>query len=135
MGKKIRTAKGDVVDFDLLKIKQQISTNPTPTDVKQRQQFVDKKLRRRYRKTQRKAENLTVDVNKNISDASYDEENVKREDSVNNTSTEVNETSTTTSNNTKSSPTKQTTKKKTTRQKARPPKSKSEENNEDQSNS
>lgn len=51
MGKKVRSAKGALVDFDLLKIKEQMSTAPTPTDVRARQDFIDRRQRRRIRKT------------------------------------------------------------------------------------
>lgn len=51
MGRKVRTARGEVVDFDLLRIKEQISSTPPPIDVKQRQDFVEKRLRRRLKKT------------------------------------------------------------------------------------
>lgn len=50
MGKKIRSAKGEMVDFDLLKIKEQIATTPPPQDVKARQDFIEKRLRRRLKK-------------------------------------------------------------------------------------
>lgn len=48
-GKKVRSAKGLLVDFDLLKIKEQIASNPAPMDVKARQDHIDKRLRRRIR--------------------------------------------------------------------------------------
>lgn len=48
MPKQVRTAKGKVIDFDLLRIKQQmVKNNPTPPAVKARQDFVDKRLRRK----------------------------------------------------------------------------------------
>lgn len=50
MGKKIRSARGETVDFDLLKIKEQIASAPAPTDVRARQDFIDKRLRRRLKK-------------------------------------------------------------------------------------
>ena len=42
--------RGEIVDIDLLKIKQQMASAPKPMDVKEREQFVDKKIRRRVRK-------------------------------------------------------------------------------------
>lgn len=50
MGKKVRSAKGVYVDFDLLKIKHQIAATPSSGEVKARQNFIEKKLRRRVRK-------------------------------------------------------------------------------------
>lgn len=50
MGKKVRSARGEMVDFDLLKIKQQIAAGQAPTTVKNRQEFIDSKIRRRVKK-------------------------------------------------------------------------------------
>ena len=50
MGKKIRSAKGEIVDFDLLKVKEQIAAAPAPQDVKMRQDFIEKRMRRRLKK-------------------------------------------------------------------------------------
>lgn len=50
MGKKVRSARGELVDFDLLKIKEQMASAPTPTDVRARQNFIEKRLRRRLKK-------------------------------------------------------------------------------------
>jgi hypothetical protein len=49
MGKKVRSARGELVDFDLLKIKEQIAAAPPPTDVRARQDFIDRRLRRRMK--------------------------------------------------------------------------------------
>jgi len=50
MGKQVKSARGEIVDFDLIKIKEQIASAPPPVDVKQRQDFVEKRLRRRIKK-------------------------------------------------------------------------------------
>lgn len=50
MGKKVRSARGELVDFDLLKIKEQMASAPTPTDVRARQDFIEQRLRRRLKK-------------------------------------------------------------------------------------
>lgn len=50
MGKKVRSARGEMVDLDLLKIREQISSNPIPLDVQARQDFVEKRQRRRLKK-------------------------------------------------------------------------------------
>lgn len=47
MTKKVRSAKGQTVDFDLLKIKQQMASNPAPVNVSDREKFIDRKLRKR----------------------------------------------------------------------------------------
>ena len=51
MGKRVKSARGQIVDFDLLKIKEQIAAAPPPVDVQQRQDFVERRLRRRAKKT------------------------------------------------------------------------------------
>lgn len=43
MSKKARSARGDVVDFDLLAIRQQLATVPIPVGVDQRRKFIDEK--------------------------------------------------------------------------------------------
>jgi hypothetical protein len=43
MAKKARSARGDVVDFDLLAIKQQLATKVVPVSVDQRRKFIDEK--------------------------------------------------------------------------------------------
>ena len=50
MGKKIRSARGDLVDFDLLKIKEQMATSVPPQVVRARQDFIERRLRRRLKK-------------------------------------------------------------------------------------
>ena len=50
MAKKVRSARGVIVDFDLLKVKQQIAESPT-IDVSARENFVEKRLRRRTKRT------------------------------------------------------------------------------------
>lgn len=49
MGKKVRSARGIEVDFDLLKIKQQIAEAPN-VNVTPRTEFVEKRLRRRTKR-------------------------------------------------------------------------------------
>jgi hypothetical protein len=43
MSKQARSARGDLVDFDLLAIKQQLATKPVPVSVNQRRKFIDEK--------------------------------------------------------------------------------------------
>jgi hypothetical protein len=43
MSRKVRSARGEVVDFDMLAIKQQLASIPAPVGVSQRRKFVDDK--------------------------------------------------------------------------------------------
>ncbi len=62
MGKKVRSAKGELIDFDYLKIKEQLATAPTPIEVKERQDFIENRLKRRLKKKLPIIEKLAVDV-------------------------------------------------------------------------
>lgn len=55
MGKKVKSARGELVDFDLLKIKRQMASSPPTAEVKARENFIDKRLRRRVKKNYPKA--------------------------------------------------------------------------------
>ena len=46
---KAKSARGSMVDFDLMKIKRDISAAPPPMDVRQRQDFIEQRLRRKRR--------------------------------------------------------------------------------------
>ena len=50
MGKQVRSAKGAMVDFDLMAIKEQMASAPAPLDVRKRQDFIDRRMRRRLKK-------------------------------------------------------------------------------------
>lgn len=54
MGRKVRSMRGEMIDFDLIQIKEQMSTIPEPIDVRARQDFIDRKLRRRLKKAKTK---------------------------------------------------------------------------------
>lgn len=43
MSKKARSARGDVVDFDLIAISQALASAPAPVNVKARREFIDEK--------------------------------------------------------------------------------------------
>ncbi|MFY0658082.1 MAG: hypothetical protein JXR12_15195 [Neptunomonas phycophila] len=51
---KVRSARGVAVNFDELKIKQQLVETPTPLEVKARQDFVDQRLKRRAKRQAQK---------------------------------------------------------------------------------
>lgn len=50
MSRKVRTARGSTLDFDLLKIKQQMATAPQSLHVRKRKDFIEQRLRRRVKK-------------------------------------------------------------------------------------
>ena len=58
MPKKVRSARGEIVDFDLMKVKQQIEAAPEPSTVQARQDFIDQKMRRRLKKVKRKLDSV-----------------------------------------------------------------------------
>jgi predicted solute-binding protein len=43
MSKRARSARGEIIDFDLLAIKQQLAVTPVPVGVDQRRKFIDEK--------------------------------------------------------------------------------------------
>lgn len=66
MGKKIRTARGEEIDFDMMKLKNSMVQTPVKTDVAARKDFIDRKLRRRVKKAAVPAPAIpqeTVEVN------------------------------------------------------------------------
>ena len=71
--KKTRSAKGLMVDFDLLEIKSQIASAPKTLNVEKREQFIDKKLRRRLKKIKKKVETTEINIDANIPDSSEGE--------------------------------------------------------------
>ena len=57
----VKSARGVSVDFDLLKIKEQIANAPKPTVVQAREDFIDRKFSRRVKKLNRQvAETVTA---------------------------------------------------------------------------
>lgn len=49
MPKKVRSARGVILDFDLFLIKKEIAARPKTMEVKAREDFIERKLRRRQR--------------------------------------------------------------------------------------
>lgn len=43
MAKRSRSARGEMVDFDLLSIKQHLATTPVPVSVQNRRKFIDER--------------------------------------------------------------------------------------------
>lgn len=58
--KGVKSARGETVDFDLMKIKAQIATAPKPVTVKTREDFIDQKFKRRLARQTRE---VTAEVN------------------------------------------------------------------------
>ena len=78
MPKKVRTAKGKVIDFDLLRIKEQMINGPKPASVQERRDFIDQKMRRRVKKVkdqiaEAKKNGKPVDVNSTLDVKSTDQ--------------------------------------------------------------
>lgn len=63
---RVKSAKGRVIDFDLLKIKRQMAGKPVTIDVKARQNFIDQKARRRLRKITKQATAATIKVDSEV---------------------------------------------------------------------
>ena len=72
MGKKVRSAKGDLVDFDFLKIKEQLASAPTPMEVKNRQNFIENRLKRRLKKKSPVVEKAAIEVEPTLPDPAED---------------------------------------------------------------
>jgi hypothetical protein len=66
----VRSAKGELVDFDLLRIKQQIATTPQTSTVAARQTFIDNKMKRRIKKQVQEVVDGSVVANSDTSNES-----------------------------------------------------------------
>lgn len=62
MSKKVKSARGVEVNFDLIKIKQQIASAPKTTDVRARENFIDQKLKRRLKRASRSVSEQLAEV-------------------------------------------------------------------------
>lgn len=63
MSKAVKSARGALVDFDLLRIKQQMASAPKTTTVQAREDFIDQKFKRRLKKMKRDvASSVTSDA-------------------------------------------------------------------------
>lgn len=50
MSKKIKSARGEILDLDLMKIKTSMENKPKTANVIEREEFIDQKLRRHIRR-------------------------------------------------------------------------------------
>ena len=73
MPRVVRSAKGKIVDFDMLKIKQQIASVPKPTNVKAREDFIDKRFKRRLKKLKRDVVAKTAETKEKTEDVNTTE--------------------------------------------------------------
>ena len=71
MAKKVRSARGVLVDFDLLKVKQQIAESPA-VDVTAREDFVERRLRRRTRRTATPVKPIVAEPTESLDDVDED---------------------------------------------------------------
>jgi len=62
MGKIVRTARGELIDLDILKMKQSIGNKPKPPLVKEREEFVDQKLHRKIRRAKVEQAKVEADI-------------------------------------------------------------------------
>ena len=49
-GRRTRSIRGEQVDFDLMDVKAQIASHPKPTEVKTREDFIERRLNRRLKR-------------------------------------------------------------------------------------
>lgn len=96
MPKIVKSIKGEMVDFDILKIKQEMESTPTPIEVSERKQFIDNKLQRRIRRAKTDIENAKTKRNGLVDTTKVEEpkeevtptKNVKQVKKVNDQTTE-----------------------------------------------
>lgn len=58
----VRSARGVVVDFDLVRIQQQLASAPKPTKVQAREDFIDQKQRRTLKRLRTAAAAQVLDT-------------------------------------------------------------------------
>jgi len=80
MGQKVRSMRGELVDLDLLQMKQQIANTPKPATTQEREKFVDKKIRRRVKK--QKTQTSELDIDPEVEEIMADETPVVAEEVV-----------------------------------------------------
>lgn len=77
--RRIMSMRGEVVDFDLMDIKNQMANQPKPTEVKRRETFIESRLRRRAKKLEEKTKTLATQLNK---DKTQNEEKKQRDSAI-----------------------------------------------------
>lgn len=71
----VKSARGQSIDFDLMRLKQQMGSTPKPVSVQSREQFVDHRLRRR-------AKTSTIKLQEAISEIKEVEKTVGEEEDI-----------------------------------------------------
>lgn len=75
MGKKVRSMRGEIIDWDLAAIKTQMKSKPAPANVKQRQDFIDSRVRRRAKKIKGQLDQLSsTKVERKVASAPVEEQ-------------------------------------------------------------
>ena len=72
-GTKARSARGVVVDFDLLAIKEKLASTPKPVEVKERENFIAQKSRRRRAKKVEETEKTDTEATKETEETDKEE--------------------------------------------------------------
>lgn len=67
---KARSARGVLVDFDKIRIKQQLSATPTPIEVQKREELVEQRLKRRAKRRAEQAKVREAESNNNADEVS-----------------------------------------------------------------
>jgi uncharacterized membrane protein YukC len=85
MANRIKSIKGEVVDFDLLKIKEDISAAPKTDEVDSRERYVNRKLRRRSKQpvTAKMKEDMRK-MNERMKEADEEDETGKTDEATEN---------------------------------------------------
>jgi len=78
MPKIVRSIKGDMVDFDLLKIKQEMKSAPSPLEVTERRNYIDNKLQRRIRRAKEELQKTGTKPKNGLVDTSTPKEVVDK---------------------------------------------------------
>jgi len=72
-GTKARSARGVIIDFDLLAIKEKLASTPKPVEVKERENFIAQKSRRRRAKKVEETEKTDTEATKETEETNKEE--------------------------------------------------------------
>lgn len=70
---KVVSARGQVIDIDLLRLKQEMATMPKPIAIQAREDFIEKRSKRRNRRIKKDAEHVMTPQPENIEDHNGEE--------------------------------------------------------------
>lgn len=77
-GRQTRSMRGEDVDFDLMDVKAQIASQPKTTDVKAREDFIEKRLNRRLKRKLDREKKLKEEQAKVTSDKKVEKKPVSK---------------------------------------------------------